>query len=158
MTSISEQRIRVFTDAVKHYFSQVVSEPVTIDTAFLAMDGAPVCYDYTGVISVSGGFCGCVYFSAPRVMLRHLLMAHGENDHREAQLLDVVGEVANTFSGNVREHFGPGFAISTPHAVPGRPEFLHRQEHGDRPFVISVTWKSYTAAIVVCLEAGGAHA
>lgn len=158
MNAISEERVRVFTDAVKHYFSQIAGEAVVIDTAFLAMDGCPVCYDYTGLISVSGGFRGCVYFSAPRVMLRHLLIAHGESDHREAHLLDVVGEVANTFSGNVRDHFGPGFTISTPIAVPGRPEFLQQAEHPERPMVISVTWKSYTAAIVVCIEGGGAHA
>src|SRR4030065_1302573 len=103
---ISEERIRVFTNAVKHYFSQVAGEAVAIDTAFLAEDGNPVCYDYTGLISVSGDFRGCVYFSAPRVMLRHLLMAHGESDHREEHLLDLVGEVANTLSGNAREHFG----------------------------------------------------
>jgi len=152
----SEDRIRVFTDAVKHYFAQIADEAVAIDTAFLAADGNPVCYDYTGLISVSGEFRGCVYFSAPRVMLRHLLMAHGETDHREENLLDLVGEVANTFSGNAREHFGPSFAISPPLAVSGRPDCLDHHEIRERPFVISITWKAYTAAIAVCVEGGRA--
>jgi chemotaxis protein CheX len=151
---ISEERIRVFTNAVKHYFAQVAGEAVAIDTAFLAEDGNPVCYDYTGLISVSGDFRGCVYFSAPRVMLRHLLIAHGESDHREEHLLDLVGEVANTFSGNAREYFGPSFAISPPLAVSGRPDCLDYHEVHERPFVISITWKAYTAAIAVCVEGG----
>lgn len=151
---ISEDRIRVFTDAVKHYFAQVAGERVAIDTAFLAEDGNPVYYDYTGYISVSGDFRGCVYFSAPRVMLRHLLMAHGETDHRDEFLLDLVGEVANTFSGNAREHFGSSFTISTPIVVQGRPEYLRHPDLKERPFVISITWKAYTAAIAVCVESG----
>ncbi len=157
MSDISEERIRVFTDAVKRYFSQTAGEAVEIDTAFLAEDGNPVYYDYTGLISISGGFRGCVYFSAPRVLLRHLLVAHGEADHREENLLDLVGEVANNFSGNAREHFGPAFAISPPVAVKGRPDRLKSDGFRRRPFVISVTWKAYTAAIAVCVE-GAAQA
>ena len=114
MSIISEGQIRVFSDAVKHYFAQISADEAAVNTAFLAEDGNPVCYDYTGLIAVSGEFRGCVYFSAPRVMLRHLLIAMGEPDHREENLLDLVGEVANTFSGNAREHFGPEFAISVP--------------------------------------------
>ena len=152
MNTISEEQIRVFTDSVKYYFSQLADGEMAVDAAFLAEDGNPVCYDYTGLISVSGEFRGCVYFSAPRVLLRRLLMAHGETDHGEEQLLDLVGEVANTFSGNARTHFGSTFAISVPVAMKGAPKRIKQGDLQRRPYVISVTWKSYTAAIVVCIE------
>lgn len=154
MSKISEGNIRVFIDAVKSYFSQASDGDVAVDTAFLAVDGNPVCYDYTGVISVAGDFRGCVYFSAPRVMLRHLLMAMGEPNHSEENLLDLVGEVANTFSGNAREHFGAAFAISPPVTVKGRPQLVPQDAHPSSPFVISVGWKSYSAAVVVCVHNG----
>lgn len=155
MSAISTNGIRVFTDAVKHFFAQMTQDQVVIDTAFLATDGKPQCYDYTGLVAVAGEFRGCVYFSAPRVMLRHLLMSMGEMDHRDENLLDLVGEVANTFSGNAREQFGPAFAISVPVAVKGEPEHIkpgsaHTPPHA--PFVISVRWKSYSAAVVVCID------
>lgn len=155
MSKISEGNIRVFTEAVKSYFSQASEGEIAVDTAFLAVDGNPVCYDYTGVISVAGDFRGCVYFSAPRVMLRHLLMAMGEANHSEENLLDLVGEVANTFSGNAREHFGSAFAISPPVTVKGRPDLARPDAQRSSPFVISVGWKSYSAAVVVCVHDGG---
>lgn len=152
MSTISEGAIRVFTDSVKHYFAQVIDDDVAIDAAFLANDRNPLCYDYTGLIAVSGDFRGCVYFSAPRAMLRHLLIASGESDHREENLLDLVGEVANTFSGNAREHFGPAFAISVPVTVKGKPDHAKPNAHGSFPFVIAVKWKAYSAAVVVCVD------
>jgi hypothetical protein len=60
--------------------------------------------------------------------------------------------VANTFSGNAREHFGPAFAISVPVAVKGRPEQVKPDGLKSAPLVISVGWKSYSAAVVVCVE------
>ncbi len=155
MSEISEGRIKVFTDSVKHFFSEVTKDQVAVTTAFLALDGNPVCYDYTGMIAISGEFRGCVYFSAPRVMLRHLLIAMGESDHRDENLLDLVGEVANTFSGNAREHFGSTFAISVPVAVKGRPDRAKPASIKSSPFVISVGWKSYSAAVVVCVDGDG---
>lgn len=155
MSAISEGQIRVFTDAVKHFFSQVTKDQIAITSSFLAMDGNPVCHDYTGLIAVSGEFHGCVYFSAPRIMLRHLLISMGESDHRDENLLDLVGEVANTFSGNAREHFGPKFVISVPVAVKGRPDRAKPAGVKSSPFVISVGWKSYSAAVVVCVEGDG---
>lgn len=161
MSAITETGIRVFTDAVKHFFSQMSEEQIVVDAAFLATDGKPACYDYTGLIAVSGEFRGCVYFSAPRVMLRHLLVSMGEMDHREENLLDLVGEVANTFSGNAREQFGPAFAISVPVAVKGKPDRLQDPQQPDprdsAPFVISVRWKSYSAAVVVCVDGNHKH-
>jgi chemotaxis protein CheX len=41
-------------------------------------------------------------------MLRHLLISTGELDQSSDSLLDVIGEMANTISGNARRYFGDG--------------------------------------------------
>ena len=76
----------------------------------------------------------------------------GEPDHREANLSDLVGEVANTFSGNAREHFGPDVAISVPVTVKGRPERANPDGLDFLPYVITVGWKSHSDALMVCVE------
>ena len=43
---------------------------------------------------------GVVYFTAPRAMLTVLLMKMQENDFSHETMRDLVGEVANTISGN----------------------------------------------------------
>jgi hypothetical protein len=57
-------------------------------------------------ITLSASFRGCVYFSAPRLLVRGLLIQLQEPDTCEDNLPDTVGEVANTISGNARRHFG----------------------------------------------------
>ena len=63
--------------------------------------------DYTGIITLSGDYKD-VYFTAPRFMLVDLLTNMSETNVSEINLLDIVGEIANTISGNARKHFGKG--------------------------------------------------
>ncbi len=55
---------------------------------------------------------GIVYFTAPRGMLIVMLMKMNESDVSHDNLCDLVGEVANTISGNARRDFGKDFMIS----------------------------------------------
>jgi len=57
---------------------------------------------------------GIVYFTAPRGMLTVLLMRMQETDTSDENIKDLVGEVANTISGNARRDFGKNFVISVP--------------------------------------------
>jgi hypothetical protein len=66
-----------------------------------------VVQDYAGVIGISGNREGKVYFTAPRGMLSVMLMCMNETDTGEQNVRDLVGEVANTISGNARRDFGP---------------------------------------------------
>ena len=77
-------------------------------------DGNPGAYDYTGVIGISGARNGIVYFTAPRGMLTVLLMRMQETDTSEENMKDLVGEVANTISGNARRDFGKDFSSRCP--------------------------------------------
>ena len=52
------------------------------------------------MIGISGARKGIVYFTAPRGMLTVLLMRMQETDSSDENIKDLVGEVANTISGN----------------------------------------------------------
>ena len=151
MSDISEQEIQVFVDAVNHYFLQITGEKVEIRSAFLAQgDVLPPTYDFTGLITVSGRYRGCIYFSASRYMLSNLLIAMHEPKLGDAFLLDAVGEIANTLAGNARRHFGTNMEISVPITVQGKCENLQSMVR-TRPYVVLVKWKRYEASVIVDL-------
>ncbi len=60
-----------------------------------------------------------MYFTAPKAMLTVLLMKMQENDFSHETMRDLVGEVANTISGNARRDFGRDFVISVPSVLAG---------------------------------------
>jgi chemotaxis protein CheX len=103
------------------------------------------------VIAVSGRRNGIVYVSAPRGMLTVLLMKMNESNVTHENLCDLVGEVANTISGNVRRDLGKDFAISAPTVVTGTADPIELPA-GCRPVVIPINWRSHAAKLVVCLQ------
>jgi len=148
---MSEQTIQVFTDGVTRYFNLVSGSDVKIGSPYLVDNTNPAAFDYTGIIGITGPYKGLVYFTAPRVLLRHLLISMGESDTNLENIMDVVGEVANTISGNARSNFGSEFMISVPSTTQGAPSAAQLPAQL-RSFVIPIYWKSYHAAVVVCLQ------
>lgn len=150
MNQLSENEVKVFVDAARQYFSHLEDEEATIRTAYLSDLGheLPV-YDYTGLIRISGGYSGYVYFTSSQNMVRYLLRTLKEPDDSEAQFLDAVGEVANTLAGNSRRHFGSALDISPPSTCRGRPQALTVRA---RPYVILLSWRHYEAAVVIDIE------
>lgn len=148
---MTEQTIQVFIDGVVNYFEQTADKEIKIGIPYLVENNQPAAYDVTGVIGISGPRKGCVYFTAPRILLKHLLMTIGETDMNAANLFDLAGEVANTISGNARSVFGQEFMISVPVMIEGAPGHIHLPTQL-RSYVIPVYWRAYHAAIVICLE------
>jgi chemotaxis protein CheX len=154
--AITEQDMRIFLDAVTCYFENTTQHAAEVKPAYLSGAEGLVNYDYTGKINISGDFHGCVYFTAPRVLLKHLLIAMHEFEHHEENMLDLIGEVANTFAGNARRHFGEKFHISVPSSLCG--ELRKPEDMGNaRPFVIPIQWRAYKSALVVCLTGADNH-
>jgi len=150
MAVLSATDLKVFIDAVTHYFAQLTSERAVIRSSYLADAELPY-FDYTGLITLSGQYRGHIYFSAPRRLVRELLVQLHEPDTCDANLLDAVGEVANTISGNARRHFGSALDISVPQAMRGRPK-QGKPAASTRPFAILLTWQRFEAVVVVDLE------
>jgi len=113
-------------------------------------DGKPGAYEYTGVIGITGARKGIVYFTAPRGMLTVLLMRMQETDTSDENIKDLVGEVANTISGNARRDFGKNFVISVPIVIAHDLEKVTTPYQ--RSFVIPINWRTHSAKLVVCLE------
>jgi chemotaxis protein CheX len=145
-----ESEIRTFIEGTTNYFDATAQQSASVGSPYLVTDGNPGSYEYTGVIGISGARKGMVYFTAPRGMLTVLLMRMQETDTSDENIRDLVGEVANTISGNARRDFGKNFLISVPVVI----------AHGDekvtaphaRSFVIPINWRTHSAKLVVCLE------
>jgi chemotaxis protein CheX len=114
------------------------------------LDGNPGAYEFTGVIGVSGTRKGIVYFTVPRGMLSVLLMRMQETDSSDETIKDLVGEVANTISGNARRDLGKNLVISVPSVIAREPEKVTTPY--SRSYVIPIKWRTHTAKLVVCLE------
>lgn len=148
---MSEQTLQVFIDGVVRFFENTNDKNVKVGTPYLVENDNPAAYDVTGIIGISGPYRGCVYFTAPRILLKHLLLSIGETETSNEYLFDLVGEVANTISGNARSSFGHEFMISVPAMIEGAPDQIHLPK-SLRSYVIPVYWKAYHAAVVICLE------
>jgi len=151
MTAKSETEVSVFVDGVLRYFDTTVQQTADCGTPYLALNDSPEISDYTGMIRISGRRDGVVCFTAPRTMLCVMLMRMQETDMSHDNLCDLVGEIANTLSGNARRDFGPQFKISVPSVVHGRSNAVPYPPNA-RPIVIPITWRTYHARLVVCLN------
>lgn len=152
MSNLNESDIQSFIDAVSSFFFQVTQEKVGIRAAYLVEGGIPATtFDLTSYITLSGAFSGRIYFSAPRVMVAHLLLAMQEPDRGDERLLDAVGEIANTISGNARKHFGETMQISVPVTQATEHDWLNSVV-SPRSYVILVKWKQYRASVVVDIQ------
>jgi chemotaxis protein CheX len=147
MSDLSEKDIEIFIEAIGGYFKQITKEAASVGVAYLAKNAFPM-NDYTGMIKVSADYEGALYFSAPSAMLRHLLTVMKEPNQSDENLLDAVGEIANTISGNARKYFGENMVISIPEKIAHLPENLDNQA---RPYayVIIIKWKHYSASLIV---------
>ncbi len=148
---MAEQTLQVFIDGAVRFFEHTNDKDVKVGTPYLVENVNPAAYDVTGIIGISGPYRGCVYFTAPRILLKHLLLSIGEIDTCSENLFDLVGEVANTISGNARSIFGHEFMISVPVMLEGAPSHIHLPQNS-RSYVIPIYWKAYHAAVVICLE------
>ena len=148
---MKEQNLQIFVSIITNYFTQFGNDELVVDTPYLLENQQPKVHDYTGVIGISGVQKGVVYFSATSELLHTILDSMGETDKSEDNLVDLVGEVANTIAGNARNEFGAEFHISVPFVCKGSPQSIILPKNG-RSFIIPVSWRGQIGEIVVCLQ------
>lgn len=148
---MKEEHYQAFIDGAEFYFDQISRGEIKVGTPYLVDNKIPAASDLTGVIAISGRYSGVVYFTAPKNMLTRILNMLGEMDTGEANLADLVGEVANTISGNARKTLGEHFVISVPFVIRGAPDeiTLPRQ---NRSLVIPLSWQGSEALIVASVK------
>ena len=83
-----------------------------------------------------------------KALTKHIL---GLDEVSTEDIKDLIGEIANTISGNVRQAYGSDFMISVPVVVEGPARDIKLPEN-IQSFVIPLTWQTYKSYLVVCLE------
>ena len=148
---IAEKDIEVFIDGIKHYFHTSTNKDIVVSTPYLISTDKIEVNDYSGIIGISGERKGFVLITAPEEMLRHLVLDLGEKEATPSLIHDVIGEVANTISGNARRSFGPGFMISVPLIVQGEPKRIGSMKN-TKGYVIPSRCTTFPFNLIVTLE------
>jgi chemotaxis protein CheX len=143
-----EAEIEIFIQCVENYFSKRSDEKLIIETPYLTDNITRILSDFTGIISISGAYRGCIYFTAPKGFLEQVIMAHGQHNFSVDLLEDTIGEIANTLSGNSRKSLGSHFVISVPQVIHGNARALELT-NGAHSFVVPLKWFGHSAAMVV---------
>jgi chemotaxis protein CheX len=148
---MNDQDIHVFISTASWYFASLEERPsLVIEPPFVREKLGPF-LEYTGIIGVSGRYRGVVCFTTTGKMLGEILTLLKEARVDEEAKKDLVGEIANTLSGNAREELGSEFRISVPTVVVGPgPQFGQRND--SRNYAIPLNWHSETAYLLVALE------
>jgi chemotaxis protein CheX len=105
---------------------------------------------YTGCVQFTGSHQGQVLVSMPGPLLRELLELQHEANFSDANLLDAVGEIANTLAGNARQALGPALEISVPRTQQGRATLPHGAGH--HPYAITLRWNHQPALVCVDMQ------
>jgi chemotaxis protein CheX len=144
--ALGETELKLFVDSVRRYFQVVTRQEPQVTSAFLAtgdIDG----HDYNGIVTFSGSYNGHVIVSMPPALLKELLLLQGETDLSDSNLLDAVGEIANTLGGNARKTLGSALQISVPMKLHGASGIKARvRKH---PCVITLRWNHQPALVCV---------
>jgi len=149
MDSLTADELKLFVESVRDYFRVVTRQEPQITSAFLAT-GELQGYDYNGIVTFSGSFNGHVIVSMPGQLLKELLLLQGETDVSQGNLLDAVGEIANTLGGNARKTLGSSLHISVPVKLHGAAGIQARvRKH---PYAITLKWNHQPAVVCVDME------
>jgi chemotaxis protein CheX len=147
MQALNEAELKLFVESVRRYFKVLTKQEPEITSAYLGTTEVAG-YDYNGIVTFSGSFNGHVIVSMPAQLLKELLLMQGETDMSEGNLLDAVGEIANTLGGNARKSLGSSLQISVPVKLHGTSGIRARVRK--LPYVITLRWNRQPA--LVCLD------
>ena len=147
---VKVEKLGVFLSSISAFFVQIDDTQIDIDTPYLHNNKSAVGYDYSGIIKITGPLEGCVYISAPSTMLRAVIKVMDESDSSLSMMKDLLGEMANTISGNARTEFGADFIISPPKIVEGAPSasYLPKERNS---YITPFNWRGYNAVIGICI-------
>lgn len=149
MPNLSEDDLKLFVDSIKRYLLVTTKQEPQLTSAFLGT-GDVEGFEFNGLVTFSGSYNGHVVVSMPGKLLRELLLLQRETDLSDGNLLDAVGEIANTLAGNARKTLGSGLQISVPVKLQGAHGIKARvRQH---PYVITLRWGHHSAMVCVDME------
>ncbi len=148
---MTKNELNKVIETTLQFFTSISGKKAECGIPFLKKDN-PVVLEYTGIIGISGKRKGSIYFTAEKLQLVALAKSMlEEEDVSVDDIKDLVGEIANTISGNLRNIFGTDFLISVPVIIDGEARDIKLPEDIES-YVIPINWENTKAFIVVCLE------
>ncbi len=151
---MNDQDIQVFITGFRRYFESLKTDfKVVIEPPYIKdlRDREIPFLDYTGIIAIDGKAHGVVCFTANGQILESILERLNETPITRELICDLVGEIANTVSGNAREKFGREFLISVP-IVTTNHDIAYPLPADCRNYVIPIVWQSERAYLFVCIS------
>lgn len=149
MATLNETDLKLFVDSIRTYLKVTTRQEPQITSAFLGTEDLEG-FEFNGIVTFSGSHNGHVVVSMPARLVREILLLQHETDLRDSNLLDAVGEIANTLAGNARKSLGSELDISVPVKVQGLNGIQARvRKH---PYVITLRWNHYEAMVCVDME------
>lgn len=148
--TIVDSELKLFVESVRHYFKKITKKETEITSAYLGTNHIKG-YEFNGIVNFSGSYQGQIIVSMPRQLLRELLIMQEETELSDNNLLDIVGEIANTLAGNSRKKLisGSNLNISVPRKFKGNtPTTALTQKH---PYLITLSWMNSPALICIDL-------
>jgi chemotaxis protein CheX len=145
------QELNVFLTGATRYFEETTGTKAEVGSPYLIDEAKAVAGEFTGAIGIAGKHRGTVYFTADRGILTMLMNEVGETKLSKENMLDLVGDIANTIAGNARQYFGAQFLISVPTLIFGQAAF--QLPKGIKSYAMPVVWKRYKACLIVLLQA-----
>jgi chemotaxis protein CheX len=149
MATLNDADLRLFIDSIRNYLKITTRQAPQITSAFLGM-GEIVGFEFNGIVTFSGSHNGHILVSMPDKLVREILLLQHETDVGDSNLLDAVGEIANTLAGNARKALGAGLQISVPVKTQGTDAI--QTQVRKHPYVITLRWNHYQAMVCVDME------
>ena len=149
MANLTESDLRLFVESIKRYLLVTTRQEPQLTSAFLGT-GDIEGFEFNGIVAFSGSYNGHVVVSMPGKLVREILLLQHETDMSDGNLLDAVGEIANTLAGNARKSLGSDLAISVPFKIQGATGIKTRvRKH---PYVVTLRWGHHQAMVCVDME------
>jgi chemotaxis protein CheX len=149
---MNEQELKIFMDGTMGFFTNFSPESPEIGIPYPLKKDESVVLEYTGAIGISGARKGCIYVTANRALLEELSkVIPGMESQDEPFILDMIGELANTISGNAQKAFGENFVISVPMVITGKDTNI-RLPLEVPAFVLPFSWHNQKGIVVVGLK------
>jgi chemotaxis protein CheX len=149
METLNEDDLKMFVNSIKRYLQLTTRQEPQITSAFLGTSDVEG-FEFNGIVTFSGSYNGHVVVSMPPRLVREILLLQHETDLSDGNLLDAVGEIANTLAGNARKAMGPDLHISVPIKLQGAHGMKARVRK--RPYVITLRWNHHLAMVCVDME------
>ncbi len=151
-----KQQIQTAKESISNYFKNYSIDNVIIGESGNYDDlNKNIIFDYTALIGISGNYKGGMYVTCKEEFLKSLLKRMIGDDIKAKQdiLADLVGEMANAFSGFYQKMYGDRFMISIPHLIIGSSGVKSVQVRLKLPFTyIPFIWDHQESIFVFRIE------